>query len=107
MIGADGHKAGRVERPDRVIPRLDVIEIDGFVHARQAQYAFHVGREAWIRRDLLAVGFEQAVIGGIKPDQRHEQPDIGFREAGAKEIVAGQPRSSRSSMSKTPVTASS
>ncbi|MNE51780.1 hypothetical protein D3C80_1464250 [compost metagenome] len=55
-----------------------MVDIDRVAHARNVQYPHHIGLQRGIIGDAAKIAFEQAVIGGIEPHQRHEKPDIRF-----------------------------
>ena len=82
---ADRHDARRVERPDRVISRLDVVEIDRLGDSWKRVNPLDIGRHCGIVGKLPDVALEQAVIGCIETDQRDKQPDIGLRQVIAEE----------------------
>ena len=61
-------------------------------HAGQRKDAQHIGLQMRIVGDAFQVGFEQAVVGGVKADQGDEGADVGFGECGAVQVgaVVGQ-----------------
>jgi len=64
-----------------VVVALDVAEIDGLGDARDLVDVAGVGPEVAVIDDAPDVALEMTMVDGIEPDERGEQPDIGFGEA--------------------------
>lgn len=76
-----------VQGLDGVIPPGDVIHVHRVDHPWQGQDAFDVRGQAWVVRELAAVGFEEAVVGGVEADQGDEGAEVGFGQAVADEVI--------------------
>src|SRR5699024_4293876 len=55
---------------------LDVIDIHRLPHTWNSKHILQIAAEMIVVRQAAEVALEQAVIGGVETDQRHEQPDI-------------------------------
>ncbi len=67
-----------------------MVDVHRLAQAWQARDAFPIRQEVRIVGDTAQVGLEQAMIGGVKPDQRHEQANVGFGETTPEQEIAGQ-----------------
>lgn len=68
QLRSDRDDAGGIERRHRVVSGIDVVEVDGFLHAGQAQDALHVGGKARVVGDAAQVSLEEAMVGGVEAD---------------------------------------
>jgi hypothetical protein len=63
---------------------LNVPKIDSRCDPLGPKQRAHIVRKAWIVGDPPDIAFEMADIDGIEPDQRREQPPVGFRDFSAR-----------------------
>jgi hypothetical protein len=63
---------------------LDVPKIDSRCDALDPEQGAHIFRKARIVGNPPYVALEMADIDGIEPDQRREQPPVGFSDFSAR-----------------------
>ena len=81
LVWADGNDAGRIEfAMGAVVVPFDVIEVHRVGDAVGLIQISQIAEEVRIIDDAPEVAFEMAVVHGIEPDQRHEQPPVGLDE---------------------------
>ncbi|MCY1223315.1 hypothetical protein D9M72_354360 [compost metagenome] len=70
---------------------LDLHEIDGVAEAGRLEQITGIAPQRRHLAQFLPVALEMAVVDGIEPDQRGEQPHIGFRDGVSHEVpLAGE-----------------
>jgi hypothetical protein len=67
-----------------IVVALDVLKIDSRCDALDPEQGAHIVRKARIVGNPPDVAFEMTDIDGIEPDQRREQPPVGFRDFSAR-----------------------
>lgn len=85
QLRSDRHDAIRVERFDRVIASLDVIDTDCRSDAWDIQHAIEISGEVRIIRDAPQIALEQPMISRVEADEGDEESDICFRQTAAEE----------------------
>ena len=72
---------------------LDLHEVDRVAEAGGLEQVLGVGVQGRHLAELVAVATEMTVVDRVEPDERREQPYVGFRDGVAHEVaLAGQPR---------------
>lgn len=70
---------------------LDLHEIDGVAEAGRLEKIPGIGPQRGHLAQFLPVALEMAVVDGVEPDQRGEQPHVGFRNGVSHEVpLAGE-----------------
>src|SRR5690554_2405950 len=77
-----------VERLDRVVARLDMVDIDSVGNTFQHQDAVHIGMQGRHLTQGVAVALEQPVVSRIEAHQGHEQAQIALGQRLTEEITS-------------------
>src|SRR5690606_28703913 len=92
-IGTIGHDTVRVERLDRIVALLDVVDIHRVADPRQVEHPLHIGGEIGVFGEAPQIALEQAMIGRVEADKGDEQTNVGLGKGWSKqERTFGQKR---------------